>query len=60
MMDFVGVLVTVGVVLVVFLVVFLACRRVSLWYFRINETITLLERIHTELRKSNGAVVVDG
>jgi len=47
------------ILLLVGIVVLIVFRQVTLWYFRINEVVTLLERIHTELRKSNGVVVVD-
>jgi hypothetical protein len=45
-----------AVLLVVVLapIVFIVGRKLSLWYFRIDEQVALLEGIRDELRKANG------
>lgn len=40
------------IVLAVFIILFLIFRRVTLWYFRINDVIKNLEMILAEIKKS--------
>lgn len=32
----------------------LLCRRISLWYFRINDAVALLTEVRDQLKKANG------
>lgn len=41
---------------VVVLVVFLICREITCWYFKINKTITVLEEIRDLLQYQNQGV----
>lgn len=38
--------------LVISIIVFLVCREIACWYFKINKTITLLEEIRDLLKSS--------
>jgi hypothetical protein len=46
MSDFV----TLITVLVIALIIFLACRELVCWYFKINKTVELLEEIRDSLK----------
>lgn len=41
------------VILGVLLVIFLVCRELVCWYWKINRTVELLEQIHQELKLLN-------
>lgn len=40
-------------ILVVTLVIFLICREVVCWYWKINRSVDLMEKILIELKKAN-------
>ena len=49
-----GALFLLGTVAFVSLFLFLICREVVCWYWKINYGIELLEKIHAQLQRANG------
>jgi len=48
-----GPMIAFAVVMFVTLLVFLVCREIVCWYWKINEAVGLLQEILFELKKSN-------
>lgn len=42
------------------LLLFLICRHIVCWYWKINESVGLLKEIRDELKKSNGEDIKKG
>ena len=52
-MDAVTGLICLGVLVGVFVIIFIVCRQFTLWYFRVNEIADTLHKIETHLRPSD-------
>lgn len=50
-MDTASAVIALLVVFFIILTIFLICREIVCWYFKINKTVELLENILIELRK---------
>ena len=54
--DIGGTLFALGLVFFVLLIIFLICRELVCWYWKINKSVDLMEQILAELKESNGKI----